>query len=57
MYLTNTKESLKYTVVRLRELSLPNRKKDDKAKQSITQSGKCKKKRKHKFEEAMLFFI
>ncbi len=36
MYLLNIKESLKYAVVRLRELSLTNSKRDDKAKQCIT---------------------
>ncbi len=41
MYLINTKESLKHAVVKLPELSLADRKRDDKAKQCITQSGKC----------------
>ncbi len=38
----NAKESPKYTVVKLHELSLANRKRDDEAKQRITESGKCK---------------
>ncbi len=31
MYLMNTKESLKHRVIKLRELTLGNRKRDDKA--------------------------
>ncbi len=39
MYIINTKESLKHVVVKLRELSLANRKRDDKARvQSVLPS-------------------
>ncbi len=40
MYLKNTKESLKHTVVKLHELSLANRKRDDKAITAYQKEGK-----------------
>ncbi len=39
------------------ELSLANRKRDDKAKQRTTQGGKSEKKRKHKLEEAIMVIL